>query len=171
MFQLAAEKEKKVEEILARYPTKRAACIPVLHLCQEQEGHVSEGVIQWVADRLQLTTAQVQGVVTFYTMYHQKPVGKNVLWVCRTLSCELRGAKELQAAAEKKLGCHAGETSKDGNFTVLKAECLAACGYAPMVQINNKFYENLTPAKLEELLDQYAQGKEPEQLETPWYQA
>lgn len=170
MFELKPEQEKQIEALIARYPTKRAACIPVLNLCQAQEGYASPAVIEFVAKRLELTTAQVQGVVTFYTMYHQKEVGKNVVWVCRTLSCDLRGGKELQEHLEHKLGCHVGETTSDGKFTLLKAECLAGCGYAPMVQINDRFYENLTNEKLDEILADVAQGKAPPQEETPWYQ-
>lgn len=171
MFQLQPDKETHVSDIIARYPDAKAACIPLLHLCQEQEGYASSEVIAWVANRLGMSTSEVQGVVTFYTMYHQKPVGKNVVWVCRTLSCELRGAKELEVAIGKHLKCHAGETTKDGMFTLKKAECLAGCGYAPMVQINNNFYENLTPEKAVEILDQIKQGHEPSQLETPWHQS
>lgn len=155
-FALTPEREKEVDELLSRYPTKRAALIPILWVCQRQNGWVSPEVIQWVADRLELTTAQVKGVVTFYTMFHQEPVGENVIWVCRTLSCDLRGAKAIQEHLEGKLGCHAGGTSEDGKFTLLKAECLAACGQAPMVQINDDYHENLTLEEVDAILDRYA---------------
>lgn len=155
-FALTPEREKEVDELLSRYPTKRAALIPILWVCQRQIGWVSPEVIQWVADRLELTTAQVKGVVTFYTMFHQEPVGENVIWVCRTLSCDLRGAKAIQEHLEDKLGCHAGGTSEDGKFTLLKAECLAACGQAPMVQINDDYHENLTLEEVDAILDRYA---------------
>jgi len=155
-FALTPERENEVEELLSRYPTTRAALIPILWVCQRQNGWVSPEVIQWVADRLELSTAQVKGVVTFYTMFHQEPVGENVIWVCRTLSCDLRGAKAIQEHLEEKLGCHAGGTSKDGKFTVLKAECLAACGQAPMVQINDDYHENLTLEEVDAILDRYA---------------
>jgi len=155
-FALTPEREKEVDELLSRYPTNRAALIPILWVCQRQLGWVSPEVIQWVADRLELTTAQVKGVVTFYTMFHQEPVGENVIWVCRTLSCDLRGAKAIQEHLEGKLGCHAGGTSEDGKFTLLKAECLAACGQAPMVQINDDYHENLTLEEVDAILDRYA---------------
>ena len=87
---LSPEQERRIDEILARYPTRRAACIPTLHVCQEAVGWVSPDVIAFVAQRLGMATSEVQGVVTFYTMYHQAPVGKHVLWVCRTLSCDLQ---------------------------------------------------------------------------------
>lgn len=155
-FMLSAESEKIVDELLKRYPTKRAVCLPLLHLCQRQEGWISPDAIAYVAQRLELPTSEVKGVVTFYTMYHQHPVAKNVVWVCRTLSCELRGARELQRHMEQRFGCKAGETSKDGRFTLKTAECLAACGQAPMVQINDDFHENLTIAQLDRILDELA---------------
>ena len=155
-FTLPAESEKIVEDLLTRYPTKRAACLPVLHLCQRQLGWVSLEVIDYVARRLDLATSEVQGVVTFYTMYHQHPVAPNVVWVCRTLSCELRGARALQKNLEQRFGCSAGGTSKDGKFTLKTAECLAACGQAPMVQINDEYHENLTLESLNRLIDEIA---------------
>ena len=155
-FTLAAESEKIVDELLTRYPTKQAACLPLLHLCQRQVGWVSPDVIQYVSQRLAMPSSEVQGVVTFYTMYHQKPVAPNVVWVCRTLSCELRGARELQEHLEKRFGCHVNGTSKDGLFTLKKAECLAACGQAPMVQINDDYHENLTTDALDRILDDIA---------------
>jgi NADH-quinone oxidoreductase subunit E len=174
-FSLSAEFEKIVDELLTRYPTKRAACLPVLHLCQRQAGWVSPDVVDYVSKRLDLATSEVQGVVTFYTMYHQQPVAPNVVWVCRTLSCDLRGARELQRHLEKRFECHANGpsangtsangtsgtsgnsgTSKDGKFTLKTAECLAACGQAPMVQINDDFHENLTIESLDRILNDLA---------------
>lgn len=155
-FALSPEREKQVDELLARYPTTRAALLPVLWLCQRQNGWISPDVIEYVANRLGLSTATVKGVVTFYTMFHEEPVAPNVVWVCRTLSCDLRGAKTIQEHMEKRFGCHAGETSEDGKFTLLKAECLAACGQAPVVQINDEYHENLTIEKLDRILDEIA---------------
>ena len=152
-FALTPEREKRVDELLVRYPQKRAAAIPLLWICQRQNGWVSPEVIDYVAKRLDLSTAVVKGIVTFYTMFFEHEVAKNVVWVCRTLSCDLRGGKEIQEHLEKRFGCHAGETSKDGKFTLLKAECLAACGQAPMVQINDDYYENLTLEKLDAIID------------------
>jgi NADH-quinone oxidoreductase subunit E len=152
-FALTPERNTQVDQILQRYPSQRAALLPVLWLCQEQNGWISPEVIDFVAERLGLSTAAVKGVVTFYTMFHEQPVAPNVVWVCRTLSCELRGAKHIQEHLEKRFGCHAGETSKDGKFTLLKAECLAACGQAPMVQINDRYFEDLTIEKVDELID------------------
>jgi NADH-quinone oxidoreductase subunit E len=153
-FSLSQEKEKVVDELIARYPTKAAACIPVLHLCQEQQGWVSPEVIAYVAERLGMSTSEVKGVVTFYTMYHQREVAPNVIWVCRTLSCELRGAKTIQEHLEKRLGCKAGGTSRDGKVTLLTAECLASCGTGPMVQLNDEFREELTVEAIDRLLEE-----------------
>jgi NADH-quinone oxidoreductase subunit E len=165
---LSTDQEKKIDEIVGRYPTKRAACIPVLHVCQAQVGWVSADVIAWVAQRLGMATSEVQGVVTFYTMYHQAPVKKHVLWVCRTLSCDLRGGKAIQEHVEKRFGCHAGEDSANGVWSLKKAECLAGCGYAPMVQIDDRFFENLTPEALDAVIDAYEKGTPPPQAETAW---
>jgi len=130
-----------------------AACIPALHLCQDQNGWVSDEVIHFVADRLELPVAHVKGVVTFYTLFNQRPVGKHQVWICRTLPCALRGANELIAHCEKKLGVHAGETTKDGKVTLRTAECLASCGTGPMMQVDRDYHENLTSAEVDKILD------------------
>ena len=156
VFALTREREQQVDEILTRYPERRAALLPILWLCQRQHGWISPEVVEYVAERLQLSTATVKGVVTFYTMFFDQPVGENVIWVCRTLSCDLRGGKAIQEHLETKLGCKAGQTSSDGKFTLLKAECLAACGQAPMVQINDYYYVNLDVKQLDRILDAHA---------------
>lgn len=155
-FALTPERDREVEEILTRYPTRRAALLPLLWICQRQNGWISPEVIDYVAERLELSTAAVKGVVTFYTMFFDHPVGENVIWVCRTIGCDIRGGKAIQEHLEQRLGCHAGETSKDGKFTLLKAECLAACGQAPMIQINDDYFENLDLATVDRILDEYA---------------
>ena len=152
-FALTPERDRELDEILTRYPTRMAACIPALHLCQDQNGWVSEDVILWVANRLDLPPAHVKGVVTFYTLFNQKKVGKHQLWVCRTLPCALRGAGDLLAHCEKKLGIHAGETTPDGKVTLRTAECLASCGTAPMIQVDKTYHENLTIPQVDQILD------------------
>ena len=156
-FSLSPERETQVDDIVTRYPERRAALLPVLWLCQEQNGWISPEVVEYAAERVGVTTAVVKGVVTFYTMFFDEPVGENVVWVCRTLSCDLRGGKAVQEHLEKKLGCTAGHTSSDGKFTILKAECLAACGQAPMVQINDRYYENLDLDLLDRIIDAHAE--------------
>lgn len=152
-FALTPDRDRQLDEILTRYPTRMAACIPLLHLCQEQNGWVSEEVILWVAKRLDLPPAHVQGVVTFYTLFNQKPVGRHQVWVCRTLPCALRGAEGVLHHCEKKLGIHAGETTADGRITLRTAECLASCGTAPMMQVNKEYHENLTTERVDQILD------------------
>ena len=158
-FALSAERERELGEILARYPNKMAACIPVLHLCQEaNKNWVSEDVIAYVANKLELSPAHVKGVVTFYTLFNQKPVGEHQVWVCQTLSCALRGAAEVLAHCERRLGCHAGETTRDGKVTLRTAECLASCGSAPMMQVDKSYYENLSLAEVDRILDGLMKG-------------
>ncbi|WP_044247034.1 NADH-quinone oxidoreductase subunit NuoE [Chondromyces apiculatus] len=152
-FALSPERELEFEKILSRYPNRQAACIPVLHLCQEQHGWVSDEVIQWVADRLGLSSAHVKGVVTFYTLFNQQPVGKHQVWVCRTLSCALAGSDRILHHCEKRLGIHAGETTKDGKVTLRTAECLASCGTAPMMQVDKIYHEDLTIEQVDAILD------------------
>lgn len=158
-FALSPERDRELSEILTRYPTKMAACIPALHLCQDQHGWISDEVVQWVAQRLDLPTSHVKGVVTFYTLFNQHPVGKRQVWVCRTLPCALRGAGDVLAQCEKKLGIKVGETTADGKVTLRTAECLASCGTAPMMQIDKEYYENLTPADVDQILGALLEGK------------
>jgi NADH-quinone oxidoreductase subunit E len=158
-FTLSPEFEKLVDDLLKRYPTKQAGCIPLLHLCQREAGWASPQVIDYVARRLEMSTSQVKGVVTFYTMFQQRPMAPNVIWVCRTLACELRGGRSIQQHLEKRLGCTLGETSQDGQFTLLSAECLAACGQGPAIQVNDQYYENLTIEKLDAIIEKYTTDK------------
>jgi NADH-quinone oxidoreductase subunit E len=152
-FALSADRERELNDILSRYPNRRAACIPILHLCQEQEGFVSDDIIEFVAKRLDLSPAQVKGVTTFYTLLNTHPPGKHQVWVCKTLSCALRGAEEIISHCEKKFGIHVGETSADGKVTLRTAECLASCGTAPMMQVDKTYYENLTTSEVDRILD------------------
>ncbi len=152
-FALTSERERELADILTRYPTKMAACIPLLHLCQDQNGYVDDDIVTFVAHRLDLPLAHVKGVVTFYTLFNQHKVGKHQVWICRTLPCALRGAGEMLEHCEKKLGIKAGETTLDGKITLRTAECLASCGTAPMMQVDKDYHENLTPAAVDSLLE------------------
>jgi len=154
VLSLSEEQERKFAEILSRYPNKMAACIPTLHLCQEaNENWVNEEVIQFVAERLGLSTAHVQGVATFYHLFNREKPGKHQVWVCRTLSCALRGADSVASHCEKRLGIKVGETTKDGKVTLRAAECLASCGTGPMMQVNKDYHENLTLEGVDRILD------------------
>jgi NADH-quinone oxidoreductase subunit E len=152
-FVLSEERERELTEILSRYPNKMAACIPVLHLCQNANGNwLSPDAIQFVADRLELSPAHVKGVVTFYSLFNEHPPGKHQVWVCRTLSCALRGSDAILEHCQKRLGVGVGQTTADGRFTLRTAECLASCGTAPMMQVDKTYYEQLTPEKVDRIL-------------------
>jgi NADH-quinone oxidoreductase subunit E len=152
-FALNSERERELDEIFSRYPNKQAACIPLLHLCQEQNGWISDEIITYVASKCEVSSAHVKGVVTFYTLFNESPVGKHEISVCRTLSCALRGSDQVLARCEKRLGIHEGETTQDGKVTLRTVECLAACGQAPMMLIDKTYYENLTLERVDEILD------------------
>jgi NADH-quinone oxidoreductase subunit E len=153
-FALSEERERELATILSRYPNKMAACIPALHLCQEANaGWVSEDVIRYVAGKLDLGAAHVKGVVTFYSLFNETPPGRHQVWVCRTLSCALRGGGGILQHCEKRLGVHVGETTKDGKITLRSAECLAACGTAPVMQVDKAYHENLTTESVDRILD------------------
>jgi NADH-quinone oxidoreductase subunit E len=157
-FALTADRERELTEILTRYPTRMAACIPLLHLCQDQHGHISDEIVAFVSQRLDLPTSHVEGVVTFYTLFNQKPVGKHQVWVCKTLPCALRGSGDVIKQCEKRLGIHVGETTADGKVTLRTAECLASCGTAPMMQVDREYHENLTPERVEQILTKLQQS-------------
>lgn len=148
-----SEFESRVEEIAARYPVRKAALLPVLWEVQREKGWVSLESEAWVAGKLGVTPAHVHGVVTFYTMYKQKPSGKYHFQVCTTLSCMLRGSDELVAHLEEKLGCREGHVGADGRFSLCRVECLGSCGTAPMLQLNDGYHENLTLEKVDRLIE------------------
>jgi NADH-quinone oxidoreductase E subunit len=138
--------KERFEKILTRYPEKRAALLPSLNLAQEIRGHVSPETMDRVAELLDLPAPYVRGVATFYTMYNKRPMGRFLIQVCTNISCNLCGADEVMEAFLRYANTEAGETSEDGDFTVIEAECLAGCGYPTCVQINSRYFENVTPA-------------------------
>lgn len=142
----------EIADILARYPVKRSALIPLLHLAQREEGYVSEGAMKEIARILKLTPPQVYETVTFYTMLNLKPVGKFHIQVCKSLMCALVGSDTLVGWLRMKLGVNPGETTADRLFTLSTVECLAACGTGPMMQINDDYYERLTEEKVDRIL-------------------
>lgn len=147
------EYEERFQKILTRYPTRRAALLPALGLAQELRGHVSPETMDRVAELLELSPAYVRGVATFYTMYNKAPVGRYLVQVCTNISCNLCGADEVLDAFLRYTDTEMGEISEDGNFTVIEAECLAACGFPTCVQINSRYYENVTPADVPGILE------------------
>lgn len=163
-FAFDAENQARVKTILAKYPTERkaSAVLPLLDLAQRQAGGwLPRAAMDHVAETLEMAPIRVYEVATFYTMFNTKPVGRHLVQVCRTTPCWLRGADELSRTCQKKLGIGLKETTSDGKFTLVEVECLGACVNAPVVQINDDFYEDLDPARLEALLDALARGEKP----------
>jgi NADH-quinone oxidoreductase E subunit len=153
---LVGERKTRLDEICARYPTRAAALLPALWLVQEANGWISDEAMTEVAEVLGLTPAYVKGVVTFYTMYHQHPVGRHFIQVCTTTPCNLCGGEGVVAAFLEHTGCRElGATSPDGRFTVIEVECLGACGFATPVLIDEDFIESVTPDKVRDLLARY----------------
>jgi NADH-quinone oxidoreductase E subunit len=147
------QRRQELDELLTRYPTKMAALLPALWMVQEDRGWVSEGGMAEVARELELTPAYVKGVVTFYTMYHQHPVGTYFVQVCTTSPCAVCGAEDVVRAFLKHTGAgDLGVTSPDGRFTVIEVECLGACGFATPVMINEDFVESVTPERVPEII-------------------
>ena len=145
--------EAKFQKLLTRYPTKQAALLPTLWIAQGEWGWISHEAVDYVASRLELSSAFVWGVVTFYTMYNRAPVGKHLIQVCTSISCHLNGAEEVFHECRKKLGgLRPGETSADGKFTVVEVECLAQCDKAPAVRVNGDDHERITLDKLDAFL-------------------
>lgn len=144
----------KINALRAAYPTNQALLIPLLHEIQEERGWVSMDSQKEAAAFLELPLTKVREVVTFYTMFNQEPVGKVNLQLCVNLSCWLNGSDKLKACMEKRLGIECGETTKDGKYTLMGVECLASCGTAPVLQVNEDYYENLSVPELTKLLDQ-----------------
>jgi NADH-quinone oxidoreductase subunit E len=144
--------KKRFDQILTRYPTKEAALLPTLHLVQETWGWISPEAVHYVGGLLDLSPATVFGVVSFYDMYNQKPVGKYQLRVCTNLSCMVSNAYDIFDHLCDKLNVKPHENTKDGLYTVVEVECLGSCGTAPVVQVNNDYHENMSVPKMDELL-------------------
>ena len=156
-FSFSAEGLAECHRIIARYPEGRSksALLPILNIAQaENDGWLSVNAMDAVAQVLGLQHIEVYEVASFYSMYNLRPIGRHLLEVCHTSPCMLRGSDDIMAYLEKKLGIHNGETTKDGLFTLKGVECLGSCGTAPMLQCGAKYHENLTPEKVDALLDQ-----------------
>jgi NADH-quinone oxidoreductase subunit E len=150
------QSKQEIEGVLDKYPTKEAAILPALYIAQKEFGYVSLEAMECVAEEIGVTPARIYGVATFYTMYNKKKVGKNLVQVCCNISRAMNGADEVFSYISKKLGIKNGETTSDEKFTLMKVECLGACGNAPMMQINDDYFENLTPESVDEVLDKLA---------------
>lgn len=174
MPRFTQETRTRIDEMVERYPTRRAALLPALWVAQEvYDGWLPEEAMQEVADHLGLSRAEVEGVASYYTMYNKEPVGKHHLEICHNISCMLLGADDLIHHCERRLGISAGETTADGTFTLSRVECLGACAHAPAMQIGPKYHENVSRETVDRLIDdlrnapsevaQPVQAKMPEQ--------
>jgi len=143
----------KIQALIAKYPQPRSALIPSLYLTQGEVGYLSADAIREVAEIFGLYPNEVYEVASFYTMFYKKPVGKYVVQVCTNISCLLGNSEEIMMHLQKRLGIKPGETTGDKKFTLIEVECLASCGTAPVVQINEDYHENLTLEKLDQILD------------------
>jgi NADH-quinone oxidoreductase E subunit len=154
-FTYTLENRARFEEIVRRYPAdrRRSAVLPALYLAQNQQGYITANAIRHVAELLGITAADVEDVVSFYTMFYTRPVGRFVLQVCRTLSCALNGAERVTEELEAKLGIKAGQTDATATFTLLEVECLGACDRAPVVMVNDAWHECLRPEDASKLVD------------------
>ena len=153
-YRLSQAVMDRVDKEAAKYPSRRAAVKSALRYCQEEAGWVSNGVVTAVATHLGLEPIEVYEVATFYDMFYTEPGGRHRIRVCTNVSCMLRGAEAIVSHLKEKLGIKVGETSPDGRITLLEAECLGACGGAPMLVCGNQYFENLTTDNLDSLLDQ-----------------
>ncbi|MBI3015130.1 MAG: NADH-quinone oxidoreductase subunit NuoE [Candidatus Tectomicrobia bacterium] len=145
---------EKFQQLLKRYPNKQAALLPTLHLVQSEVGYVSKEAIDFVAGLLALSPTYVHSVASFYTMFYKEKMGKYVIQVCRTLPCALCGSRKILEYLKGKLGIEVGETTPDGKFSLVTVECLASCGTAPVIQINDDYYEGLNLEKVDRILEQ-----------------
>jgi NADH-quinone oxidoreductase subunit E len=155
-LQFSAESLRRYEQIVAKYPDRRAAIMPVLWLAQKEFTYLSTEVQQYVADLMGFPLAWVSGVASFYTMYYKKPIGRYHVQVCTNLSCMLRGSDEIVGTIAERLGIGLGVTSPDGKFTLDEVECLGSCGTAPMMQVNEDYHENLTRESTLRLIEKLA---------------
>jgi len=164
MARFTAENVQVAQEIIARYPRKRSATIPLCHLAQEQDGWLSDDAMEHVAELVGATPAEVRGVASFYEMFKLHPVGKYVVGVCTNISCMLLGGEELLQHCSAKLGVKPGGTTPDGKFTLEETECLAACTEAPMLQVNYRYFHKITHEGFDALVEDLAEGKKDDQV-------
>jgi NADH-quinone oxidoreductase subunit E len=154
---LKPETLSKIDEVITHYPVKRSATLPLLHLIQEDVGYIPEEAIGWIAEKLELQPINVYEVVTFYPMFRRKPIGRRHIKVCRTLSCALMGGYKTCETFEKEFDTHRGEVSPDGEVTIEFVECLASCGTAPVVLIDDDLHEKVDVAKAKAISAQIKQ--------------
>ncbi len=159
MSHLRIDLRQRAEELVALYPRKRSAMLPLLHIAQEQDGWLTNEGIAEVAELTGTTPADVRGTASFYEMFHLEPVGKYVVSVCTNIACLLQGGEEMLEHASATLGCAVGSTSDDGLFTLEEAECLADCNFAPCIQVNHRYVRTTTPESFDALVGELKDGK------------
>jgi len=164
MSYLRPDIRQRADELVALYPQKRSAMLPLLHLAQEQDGYLSDEGMAEVAELTGTSPAEVRGTASFYDMFHLEPVGKYVVGVCTNIACLLAGGEELLDHATKTLGCAVGGTSADGLFTLEETECLADCNIAPVVQVNHRFVRTTTPDALDALVSDLRNGRRDDEI-------
>lgn len=152
-FAFDAPRSRRFKALVHQYPDRRSLALPLLHMAQEQEGYLSRDVLVALAEMLKISPAELFDTVSFYTMFKLEPKGKYLLQVCQTLSCSLAGADQVVDHIGAKFNLRPGETTTDGRFSLLKVECLGSCGTAPVVQINDDYYEKMTVDKVDRVLD------------------
>jgi NADH-quinone oxidoreductase subunit E len=155
---LSADTLRKIDEVITHYPVKRSAALPLLHYVQEDQGYVSSEAIEWIAARLGLEPINIFELVTFYPMFRQKPIGRRHIKVCRTLSCAIMGGYRTCSEFQKQFSTGLGEISPGGDVTIEFVECLASCGTAPVVMIDDELHERVDVAKARELSDRIKAG-------------
>jgi len=153
------EFESRFSEMVSHYPTKRSVLVPTLLYAQDEIGFLSDDVVREIAGRLELTELDVRNVISYYSLLVTKPRGKYNVQVCTNIACMLRGGEELLTHCKKKLGIGHRGTTPDGIFSLEEVECIGACSWAPAVQVNYDFHENLTPEKMDKVLDEYNKKK------------
>lgn len=159
MPRLTAENTILAKEIIGRYPLPKSALIPLLHLAQEQDGHVTEDAMVQIADLVGVTPAEVIGTCSFYEMFKREPVGEYLVNVCTNISCMLLGGEELLHHLEERLGIRPGSTTADGMFTLEDVECIAACTEAPCLTVNYRYFHQITHDEADKLLDDLRAGR------------
>lgn len=152
MALLSEHAVERIRRVAEKYPRSRSALLPALHIAQNELGWISREAMEEVAALLDLDPDQVEEVASFYTMYYTEPVGTYVLEVCKTIPCSIMGADEMIDYISRTLDIQPGETTDDGLFTLFKVECLAACHRAPVMQVNHRYYQDLTPQKVDDLI-------------------
>lgn len=158
-FQFSDEAVKKVAALKAQYPDARSAVMPALYVVQEEQGKITQEGVDWVAVQIGMPPVQVWEVATFYSMYYKKSVGRYHFQVCRTLPCALCGARKITEQLHKRLGLNPGEVSKDGMWSYEEVECLGSCGTAPVCEINDCYFENLSPEKIDQIIERIGSEK------------